>query len=301
MSFLNPVNEPVLRFSSTDAGAPQINYDARVAGDVKAVLKACLVTGYGAKASAGWSIVNEVNHVAEFVSPIAAMGDYRLGVDDTSAASTTWYYQYQDVRSEPTDNKILKNMRKIDLISDQNGWQLLVTARGLFLIEIVKSVHTDGKVARLTYWGQVKSALQQTTLKNITFFSVGSDAPNVVPTQFFQNIPRNNAYVMLGDFTGNWLFTGANINTIEKSVARGNSLITVTSDLYLSQKSFIAAKYPGILINDVALDNEIVGVYDTVFESRPVIHVCNPYTEVSIATLYQYSVSVYLALDFWEY
>lgn len=66
MSFLNPVSEPVKRFKSTDAGAPQINYNARVSGDVKTVLKACLVTGYGAKASAGWSIVNEVDHVAEF-------------------------------------------------------------------------------------------------------------------------------------------------------------------------------------------------------------------------------------------
>ena len=139
MSFLNPVSEPVLRFSSTDASAPQINYNARTAGDIKAVLKACLVTGYGAKASAGWSIVNEINHVAEFVSPSAAMSDYRLGVDDSTTIKTTWYYQYQDARTNPNYNEPTKSFSYVDKTHASNGWQMLVTERGIVFIELVQN------------------------------------------------------------------------------------------------------------------------------------------------------------------
>jgi hypothetical protein len=198
MSFLNPVNEPVLRFKSTDAGAPQINYNARVAGDVKTVLKACLVTGYGDKASAGWSIVNEVNHVAEFVSPAVAMSDYRLGIDDTSASSTTWYYQYQNVRKNPSLNAPIKNFGSyIDKNHASNAWQLLVTQRGLYFVEICKHSGGDVLVARMTYWGMVKSALVSDVGENISWFCVGWCAPQIDPKAFFVDF-NTKAHTRLG-------------------------------------------------------------------------------------------------------
>ena len=301
MSFLNPVNKPVLRFSSTDTGAPQINYGSRVPGDVKAVLKACLVGGYGAKSSAGWSIVNEVNHVAEFVSPSAAMSDYRLGIDDTITSSTTWYYQYQDVRTNPINNKPARAMDRVDFASPDNGWQLLVTDFGLFFIEIVKSQVANNRVARLTYWGRVKSAMTVNTSENIAFYSVGADAPNPVTAQFFQNKTADRHHAVLNGLSSGWSFTGANVANLDKSVVRGSCAITTTSDLYLSQGGFVAAKYAGILINDVALDSELLGVYDSTFASRDMLKVCIAYKEVSMNFILRYSVSAYIALDYWEY
>lgn len=47
--------QPII-YKSLDANAPQLTIDA---GTLKTVLKACLVTGYGSKAGAGWEIVWE--------------------------------------------------------------------------------------------------------------------------------------------------------------------------------------------------------------------------------------------------
>lgn len=47
--------QPII-YKSTDAGAPQLSLTA---GVINAVLKGCLVTGYGAKAAAGWEVVHE--------------------------------------------------------------------------------------------------------------------------------------------------------------------------------------------------------------------------------------------------
>lgn len=52
MSLKQPVQHPVKYYSHLDAGAPQL---ADADGVIKTILKACLVTGYGAKEGAGWT------------------------------------------------------------------------------------------------------------------------------------------------------------------------------------------------------------------------------------------------------
>lgn len=64
MSFLNPVPVPATYYSSEDAEAPQLGAD--LTGGVKTVLKACLVTGYGTKPGAGWTMTGEEDHKAVF-------------------------------------------------------------------------------------------------------------------------------------------------------------------------------------------------------------------------------------------
>lgn len=56
MSLLTPVRYPAKLYSHTDANAPQL---ASVDGAIKTILKACLVTGYGDKAGAGWTMLFE--------------------------------------------------------------------------------------------------------------------------------------------------------------------------------------------------------------------------------------------------
>ena len=51
MSLRNPVKYPVKYYSWQDTQAPQLS---NADGAIKTILKACLVTGYGSKAGAGW-------------------------------------------------------------------------------------------------------------------------------------------------------------------------------------------------------------------------------------------------------
>lgn len=61
MSLSQPVRYPVKYYSHLDAGAPQL---ADADGVIKNILKACLVTGYGTKAGAGWtSLFDDANRI----------------------------------------------------------------------------------------------------------------------------------------------------------------------------------------------------------------------------------------------
>lgn len=300
MSFLNPVSESVKRFSSTDASAPQINYNARVAGDVKAVLKACLVTGYGAKASAGWSIVNEVDHVAEFVSPSAAMSDYRLGIDDTSTSTTTWYYQYQDARINPVSNALSKNFGSyIDKNHASNGWQLLVTQRGLYFVEICKHSGGDALVARMTYWGMIKSALVNNVGENIAWFAAGWGAPNIDPKRVFFdfNVVAHTRLSGIGSLKP----ASPVVELLRNGQSRvyGEQAIDLTAELYLMGSNKIAGLQQGLLLKEVAVLSGLYGVRDELVNNRPALYICLS-REVVFNDVKSWSLGALVYLDYWE-
>lgn len=273
MSFLNPVNEPVLRFKSTDAGAPQIDYNARVAGDIKAVIKACLVTGYGTKASAGWSVVNEVGNIAEFVSPSTAMSDYRLGIDDSTTTKITWYYTYQGSRTNPDFNEPSKAFSFIDKTSTNNGWQLFVTDRGLFFIELLQHSAAQKLVARITWWGQVKSALADSTGINISYFNTGYNANSGTPQNLF-NIGSNAnlfRHIRLATYS-RCDFNACNIAPFYLPTRTfGESVMDSVSEVFLSFDSTMLGQQVGFLLRDVNLQTDVLGVNTLDVDGRPVV------------------------------
>lgn len=305
MSFLNPVNEPVLRFSSTDADAPQIDYNARVAGDVKTILKACLVTGYGDKASAGWSIVNEVDHVAEFVSPSVAMSDYRLGIDDRSASSTTWYYQYQDMRVNPEGNALSKSGTFMDKTSAANRWELLVTERGFYFIERVlfKSFGLLGD--SLTYFGQTKLATTALN-RNIAWWCLGFSGnvnQEASPTSFFLASPNSVSQRITLPIA---VDTHINTNLGFISDYRDSSTqsyVDVTTPWFFGSKKEIVAQQVGCLLTpkkdtDIA-QKTIINTID----GRAVLTVQPASRGDARADYWTKANKVYVSiyLDYWEY
>lgn len=302
MSFLNPVNEPVLRFKSTDANAPQINYNARVAGDVKAVLKACLITGYGTTASAGWSIVNEVSHVAEFVSPSAAISGYRLGIDDTSVSSTTWYYQYQDTRVNPNYNSPVKSIDYINRSSAANKWELLVTGLGLFFVEMMHNSVIGDIVSRITYWGAVKSALKSDTGQNIAFYNLGHQATMGQPYEFFTE--SSKAWYRLSGITSTLVAGGVNTYTISQQYGLHidtKSAIEIRSPTYLYQGISIVAELPALMMSSNNGSISDYGAYDTYIEGRPALSLCLTLAGSATSIYTSYSRTILLRLDYWEY
>ena len=299
MSFLNPVSEPVLRFSSTDVDAPQINYNARVAGDIKTVLKGCLVTGYGAKASAGWSIVNEVDHVAEFVSPSVAMSDYRLGIDDASTANTTWYYQYQNSRVNPSNNTPIKNLSSANKTHVDNGWQLLVTARGLIFVELVRHTTINKLSARLTYFSQVKSALFDTVGANMMFFNYGHDSTLGLPQNLYSS---SRTHMVLANQSSAQIFDATPFSTGTASYLLDVSNIDITSALYLtsSSKDLMLGSVPGLLQKVVNKTSSLYDITEQVVDARNTLSVCAGYAAAN-TTSTSYARTFLIYLDYWEY
>lgn len=299
MSFLNPVNEPVLRFSSTDADAPQINYNARVAGDVKAVLKACLVTGYGATASAGWSIVNEVDHVAEFVSPAAAMSDYRLGVDDTSASSTTWYYQYQDARTDAFSRGADRVMTNINKQSARNGWELLVTPQGVLFVEIMQVVNSVDMVARLTYFGRLKSMLVSGAEPNIAFYNLGWHG--ITNSNNFFDIPtKNKLHCKLLELTDFSLAT-IDLERQLKTNVGFNLAVDINSNIFIKSSAAVVACLPAIFSRTPATLTDIFNISEIKLDGRDFLSLTATYQFADLASRSQLATSFVVPLDYWEY
>lgn len=302
MSFLNPVNEPVLMFSSTDASAPQINYNSRAAGDIKAVLKACLVTGYGPKASAGWSIVNEVGNVAEFVSPSAAMSDYKFGIDDTSSTQPVWYYTYRDIKTTPSPaNGRPKTTSYIDNNSSNNGWVLLVTARGFYFISVMQSSLVNKLVSRVLYLGNIKSALTGDSI-NIGFWIAGHDGYQY-PAQTIgsPNIESSRHY-RLGSNVG----LGVNLinsTAVYTELKSYSDVVTVDtlSPMWLTANNMMVGLQPGVLVRDVNNTTDTLGVYQNVVDGRPALYVGLGFKISTLPSLLERCRHIVIHLDYWEY
>lgn len=301
MSFLNPVNEPVKRFKSTDAGAPQINYNARTAGDVKAVIKGCLVTGYGAIAGAGWSIVNEVDHVAEFVSPSAAMSDYRLGIDDSSTSSTTWYYKYQDARTNPVGNVPTKSFAITDNTHANNGWQLLVTERGIVFIELVQHTSVNKLSSRITYYGQIKSGLANNAGENIMFFNLGHNGFLVTSLDLYND--SNKVHVRLGANNSVFFSTAAVQSLLEQNYAQGVSVIDLVASIYIVNysKNALIGELPPLLSKLVNSPSDLFGANDVGFGERNALSVTMGYAYDNTNIVNSYARTFLIPLDYWEY
>lgn len=315
MSFLNPVNEPVLRFKSTDAGAPQINYNARVAGDVKAVLKACLVTGYGTKASAGWSIVNEVGHVAEFVSPSAAMSDYRFKADDSSASSLVWSYTQSEVsKSLGAVGSVNKSPSSdVQKTNSSNGWELLVTAQGFWFIDALYIPILSGLACHFTYFGRVKSALLLAdSVDNIGFSAFGVLDTSV---KFLRDIFSEGlgTYYRIGGYEkASWAHAAAGVLGTYGQPP-DSSAVNVTDNIYLlgsnkidtvTTNAELIGQMPGLLMRTVSYSDKTFNLRaETAPTNRPVLVGRPGRMAVADVTFYYKAArgEMMIYTDYWEY
>lgn len=297
MSFLNPVNEPVLRFSSTDADAPQIDYNSRTSGDIKTVLKACMATGYGAKASAGWSIVNETTNDAEFISPSAAMSSYRIGLAGGSYR-TTWYYMHNDVKKTPSHGPVLQEMPSINKTHASNGWELLVTPRGFILVEKVYSTVAQSLVAHATYFSLVKSNINIGDVDIMAFWSAGWRT-SLSARAFFLSVDVS------GDIkVASWSplkFDFINKSVLSSSVVWYSGTASVASLLYIFSESRFLAALPAVLICDNNGVTDVLGVRDGSINSRAVLHISLCDAGATRKDIDSTVVRLAIPLDYWEY
>lgn len=92
MSLSQPIKHPVKVFLSTDKDAPQLN---RQANELQVILKACLVTGYGDKQGAGWTIAFEDDKqgIKVLAPKMSAYSHFFLKLsNDTGRECTTQVY-----------------------------------------------------------------------------------------------------------------------------------------------------------------------------------------------------------------
>lgn len=129
-------------YTSADSGAPSMSRGA--AGSAIAVIKACLVDGYGSKAPAGWTMPYSTSGKAAFRNSVAAGGTGAYTrIEDTLTASTSrytlqTYVSMSDVDTGVSGTHVVSAYRSPAQTANANSWILAADERTFWF------ANTDG-------------------------------------------------------------------------------------------------------------------------------------------------------------
>lgn len=152
---------PVTIYTSEDAGAPPLLPNA--AGSLIAVLDACLVNGYGAKAGAGWSKPFSDVNLAAYKQGAGSNGMY-CRIDDSSGA-TARVRGFENMTAVstgtapfPTDAQVSGGdyILKHDTGGGSRKWMVIANHKA-FYFWTQFDTRTDGLYAGLTFFGDIKT------------------------------------------------------------------------------------------------------------------------------------------------
>ncbi|MGI2145741.1 hypothetical protein [Shewanella frigidimarina] len=138
---------PVTVYRWDDAGAPQLSTNPTPT-EIIAVIKACLVTGYGAKAGLGWSVAFEnvgTNKVAFRNSTFEGSGGYVQfwSTDGSNTAGKPLYIRAASAMSS-LDNFIHPSSRFLHYNSSANNqWVIIGTSASVYIIPKISVINTN--------------------------------------------------------------------------------------------------------------------------------------------------------------
>lgn len=133
MSLRNPVKYPVSYYSWQDTQAPQLT-DAD--GVIKTILKACLVTGYGSKAGAGWTALFEDDYRIVLRRPLRTGNPPDIKIENGTITSTTVRHRIV-AQDNPAGLDDATEVRAVKLLSRGSPlglqWHCIVTDFGVLM------------------------------------------------------------------------------------------------------------------------------------------------------------------------
>lgn len=134
MSFLISERLPVKVYKWNDVGAPALD---KTAGSMMAIFKACLVTGYGTKESAGWTMPYEdtTAKVKIFRPKVSPYPDFylRLSADTGTEVKTQIHLNMTDVNTGDLRLECATPF-KYAKQSSSGKWLLVASERGLWFL-----------------------------------------------------------------------------------------------------------------------------------------------------------------------
>lgn len=127
MSLRNPVKYPVKYYSWQDDQAPQL---ANADGVIKTILKACLVTGYGSKAGAGWTALFEDDYRIVLRRPLRTGNPPDIKIENGTITGTTVRHRIV-AQDNPTSLDDATELSAVNLLARDNlfgsQWYCIVT------------------------------------------------------------------------------------------------------------------------------------------------------------------------------
>lgn len=159
---LNTQLKPVILFKSTDEGAPVLSASA---GSLKALLKACLITGYGNKTALGWEMPFEEANAAVFrsQSPESPRFCLKINQPQQRVCTVQAFRAMSSLTAGSGEFGYTGNYQKFGLVESgrakQDSWWL-IGHDGAFLLMIGDSRGND---AMMLFFGDVPTVVPNDT------------------------------------------------------------------------------------------------------------------------------------------
>ena len=157
MSLLTPERVPVYVYRHDDVGAPQLD---KTPGCMMTIYKACLFTGYGTKAGAGWTMPYEdtVAKVKVFRPPASPNTDFYLRCSaDTGTQMTAQVYLNMTAQNKGSLKLQLAKSFKYAKSNSTGKWLLIASPRGLWFFAEQSHQGDQNKTGCFFYCGDVNS------------------------------------------------------------------------------------------------------------------------------------------------
>lgn len=190
---------PVTLYTSEDANAPRLTH---AAGSLKTLLKACLVTGYGAKPAAGWEAAFEENNkiALRCADPKSPQGLIRI---DNTAAGYADVQVYTAMSGLDAGEAVFAQPQRL-YVSDTSyktrKWWLIACARGF-------AFFGEGRNGgcRYLYFGDFPTLAAGDNGNMVCIASAGSSGfgQNIYPAGFpSQSSGLNSTLALLKSYDG---------------------------------------------------------------------------------------------------
>lgn len=144
MSLLTPVKVPVKVYRWDDAGAPALD---KTAGCMMTIFKACLVTGYGTKDAAGWTMpFEDMTAKVKVLRPeVGPHTDFYLRCSaDNGSQMTAQVYLNMTAQNKGTLKLQCATPFKYGYTSESNQWVLVASPRGFWFFSATSDSHQMG-------------------------------------------------------------------------------------------------------------------------------------------------------------
>lgn len=278
MSYQNPITLTPTLYQSSDPDAPQLLGQL---GDIKSIFKACLVTGYGNKQGAGYTIENETDVSAEFISPNIMMS--KIGVEEVNDYCYPFCYDgTQKVRAYWNAGQL--NTYEIRRFKTR-GWVMLVCELGLYFIVTVNGM------SKVNYMGLTKSAINDNN-QNMAMLSlgyIGSSSTSLPIGLDFRLGKHTDAKFLSNGASLSWQYN-----------KQETFFITMVSDVYYRSDGSVLSHQPALLIKNAMTSNLERRTVITEYQGRPVLSVFLP-NSTSDWAIDAYAFGAMIYLDYWEY
>lgn len=152
--YANDLEMPVTLYRSTDDDAP-----ALTKSNLSLILKACLVTGYGSKPGAGWTMPYEDAAASKRVFAPAKSGEldsYLRVADQTGVSRVAAYRQMSDIDNGEAILELATPYKHGQSKQWSGRWAVVATARGV-VVWVEGGYDSPGRNGMMLYYGDTTS------------------------------------------------------------------------------------------------------------------------------------------------